>query len=93
MENPIPEDAYAIRPVRIVKNELRMYEPYIVSCLMWWNRCRAMGMLDTSRESYALIDVLDENGDIVGEFGVNHKGFNYLRRKIGFKVDYEQVYP
>jgi len=88
-------DAFALRPVRAVDNGFRHYtattfpnnpwsgcETYLLR-LMYFG---ALGVEDTS----LVIDVLNIDGDILQDFTVSRKGFEYLRRQLGFRVEPEE---
>lgn len=81
--------SHALRPVRIVKDELRNFtgttfpnDPF-QGCGLVLRRLEAFGMIaDANADQW--IDVLDETGDIIHEVPVTAKGFNYLRRTLKF---------
>lgn len=90
----IPKSAHALRPVRIVKEELVNYSgttfpnnPY-AGCEMMLRRCEAFGHVWPLPEDQSLpdlfIDVLDAQGDILLEVPISKKGFEYLRSKLRF---------
>jgi hypothetical protein len=85
----VEPNAYALRPVRIVNGQLREYEAVTFpggpwrGCAMWLRRCWALGYLG---ENYAVVDVLDRQGDIIQDFGLNRRGFKYLQRQLKFRV-------
>lgn len=86
----LDQEAFAIRPVRVVSGQLREYEAVTFpdnpwqGCEMWLRRCRAFGYL--AGGEYAVIDILSANGDIIQDFQVSKDGFNYLRDKLKFRV-------
>jgi hypothetical protein len=81
--------AYALRPVRIVGDEFRVYEAVTFQdnpwqgCELYLRRCKSMGMIGGD---YATIDVLNEAGDIIQDYQVCRAGFRYLRGQLKFKV-------
>lgn len=90
-------DAFALRPVRVLKNgSIRYYEgttfpgnPWS-GCEMYLRRLMffgALGVEDTS----IVIDVLNEEGDILQDFTVSTRGFEYLRRQLGFRVEHSNL--
>jgi len=86
---PLDKDAFALRPVRMLvkKNEFRHYEAITFpnpfeTCSMYLRRC---DLKDDG--SNLLIDILDKNGNIIQEYPITRKGFNYLRRSLKFKVE------
>ena len=82
------EAAYALRPVRITRGELREYEAItfpanpIAGCHLYLRRCGGELRDDGS---HCLIDVLDASGDVVQDFPVTRRGFEYLRRALKFR--------
>jgi len=89
---PLDKNAFALRPARMLvkKNEFRHYEATTFpanpfnGCSMYLRRCFGDLKEDDSNLS---IDVLDENGDIIQEYPITRKGFNYLRMVLKFKVE------
>ena len=89
---PLDKKAFALRPVRMLinKNDFRYYEATTFpanpfnGCSMYLRRCFGDLKEDDSNLS---IDVLDENGDIIQEYPITRKGFNYLRMVLKFKVE------
>jgi len=81
--------AYALRPVRIVAGESRVYEAVTFpdnawqGCELYLRRCKSMGMIGGD---YATIDILNEAGDIIQDCQVSRAGFQYLRSQLKFKV-------
>lgn len=86
--------AVALRPVRIVGGVLRVYEgttfprgPF-VGCETAIRRLSATGGLADGEDCrYAVLDVLDEEGDVIQDFALTKSGFNYLRRQWRFQVE------
>lgn len=87
----LSSEAVAIRPVRIVADELREYEAITFpqnpwqGCEIYLRRCAAFGFLNAS-EQYAVIDILNNDGDIIQDFSVNRSGFKFLKSKLKFRV-------
>lgn len=49
---------------------------------------RAVGALTDAEDCYGMLDVLDENGDIVQDFGVrDSRSFQWLKRKLHLRVE------
>lgn len=76
--------------MNVTKNEFIYYEattfprnPYS-GCEMYLRRCAAFGYLERD-EGNLIIDVLNADGDIVQDFPINRKGFEYLRREFKFR--------
>lgn len=91
-ERKLVLDAVALRPVRldVKRDTIIFYEattfprnPW-AGCELYLRRCRAFGFLEND-DARLLIDVLNADGDIVQDFPVNRKGFEYLRRTLKFK--------
>ena len=85
------EGSVALRPMRLIGDELREYtattfpaDPW-AGCNMCLRHLSAFGMVQEGSD--LLIDVLDENWDIIQDVGVTREGFEYLRRKLKFKVE------
>lgn len=84
-------DAVALRPVRVMGEEMRLYTATTFpdgpwrGCELTLRRCMAFGYL--VEESDLIIDVLDENGDIIQDYSVSRDGFEYLRRVLQFRVE------
>jgi hypothetical protein len=81
--------AHALRPARIVRDELRHFtgitfpgDPY-EGCA---RTLRILQLVDGIADGYATqwVDVLAENGDILHEVPVSINGFEYLRRTLKF---------
>lgn len=81
--------AHALRPARIVRDELRHFtgttfpgDPY-EGCA---RTLRLLQLVDGIADGDASqwVDVLAENGDILHEVPVTIKGFEYLRRTLKF---------
>jgi hypothetical protein len=93
MKVDLHPDAFALRPVRFLprENKIRFYTGVTfpgsewVGCELQLRRCKAFGYL--VEDSDVMIDVLNENGDIIQEFPISKKGFEYLREKLKFRVD------
>lgn len=89
-------DAYALRPVRVVGDAIRTYTAVTFEpdpwrgCAQMINRCRSLGWLgDADRNVARGVDILNSDGDIVQEFSISRRGFEYLRRTLKFRVDSE----
>ena len=89
-------DAFALRPLRIFEesDKLVHYEattfprnPW-AGCELWLRRVDALFGLGKDGDGPIGplgVDALAENGDILQTFGVNRKGFEYLRGKLRFR--------
>lgn len=88
----LSRDAVALRPVRMnrKRNTFTYYEGTTFprdpfgGCSLYLRRCDAFGYL-VRDEGDLLIDVLNADGDIVQDFPVSRKGFEYLRRSLKFR--------
>jgi len=88
-------EAYALRPVRALKDGFRYYEATTFpenpwqGCEVYLRRLAFLGHLreDEEEGQEIVIDVLNANGDIIQDFPVSKQGFNLLRRWLKFKVD------
>ena len=87
------ENAHALRPVRamVKDNRFRVYtattfKTPFKGCHLTLRRCDAFGYLKEEGANLVL-DVLDKNGDIIQDFPLTKKGFEYLRRVLRFKVE------
>lgn len=84
----LPEDAFALRPVRIIADELREYDAITFpgnprgGCSMYLRRCQGQ-LLDD--DSDCMIDVINKDWDIIAEYPITTKGFEYLRRTLKFR--------
>jgi hypothetical protein len=85
-----------MRIVRFLPNdEARMYEPVeftgrdpSASCDMYYRRCETFGGVVTESVSAdGICDLLDVNGDIVGDFYLNKKGLKYLYSALDTRVE------
>ena len=95
---PLDKKAFALRPVRVLvaKNEFRNYQSITFpgntfqGCELYLRRC-----FDELKDdgSHLMIDILDINGDIIQEYSITKKGFNYLRRVLKFKIDEKMRMP
>lgn len=91
----LDKSAHALRPVRMreKQNDFVYYTGTTFpdgpwqGCELYLRRCCAFGYLKD--EGTLTIDVLNENGDIVQEFPITRKGFEYLRRVLKFRVEKE----
>lgn len=96
MSSAIPQEAFALRPVRMLEKEntIREYSATTfpkdprAGCEIWLRRCRALGFLKRD-EGETCIDILNEQGDILDTVPINRRGFNYLRGKLKFVVEGE----
>lgn len=90
----LPIDSYALRPVRVdEKHDCFVFYEAVTfpennrrdTCAMYLRRARICGRLDLDTSNYQ-IDILNENGDQVKEFAVEHRAFRYLIEKLKLKV-------
>lgn len=57
-------------------------------CEHWIRTLRKLGLIaKTEEDEYAQLDVLAENGDIVQDFPLTKKGFQYTYRKLHLRVE------
>ena len=88
------KDAFAMRPSRIVGNELRHYQSWTWDkkpfnmIRMWLNRMR---IYHEPPRPDIMIDILNENNDIIQEVTLSKKQFEYLRGKMKFKLDNQSI--
>jgi hypothetical protein len=95
----------AIRPLRILPktDELILYwaitfpkNPY-QGVETYLRRLRAFGFSSCVENAEPLgdlgLDILDEDGDILHTFDVTRRGFEYLRKKLKFRVDRDEREP
>lgn len=94
-------DAVALRPVRIIRTKGRdaVIRHYTATtfpenpwggCNLYLRRCRLFGGLSDA-DTDLLLDVLNEAEDIIQDYNLTRKGFEYLRKKLGFVVDPDPV--
>lgn len=93
---PLAPSAAGLRPVRLRgEKDLTLYTPTFFT-KRWAGteltlaRMNCFGMFDNPHPDL-MLDVLDENGDIVQDFAINRKGFEYLRRILRFRLDHEAM--
>lgn len=88
----LPPTAHALRPVRVVGDEAVHYTGTTfpdcprAGCERMLRMADVTGGLGRAGEKLAdlWVDVLDENGDILQEWPVDRKCFEYLRGKLRF---------
>lgn len=91
----IPEDAYALRPVRLLRNgQLRLYEAVTFLndqpsgvCVMYYRRCEIFGGVAKEGDQVGMCDVLDKEGSIIADFPLNRKGLSWLCKTLGTRID------
>lgn len=91
----ISEDSFAIRPIRILADELRVYTaltaPEGKIALEWCrsilNRISIKGAGDIYEKDHCLIDLLNKDGDIVDDYVISERAFNYARVQLKFKQE------
>lgn len=81
--------AHALRPARIVRDELRHFTGTTFPSDPYEGCARTLRLLElvngiADGTAAQWIDVLAENGDILHEVPVTTKGFDYLRRTLKF---------
>ncbi|MFA5630315.1 MAG: hypothetical protein WC997_02285 [Porticoccaceae bacterium] len=98
-KNIIPDEAVGFQVQRIMRErevELRAYTPIqftterpAQSCRLYYTRCRVFsGVHEGSAETSAgICDVLDKDGDIIGDFLLNRKGIKWLIKALGATVE------
>jgi hypothetical protein len=91
----VPPEAHALTLFRILPNgECRTYSattfpraPY-QGCERMVRMARAVGAISESGESYGLLEVLDENGDILADFDIPTAAeFAWLKKKLNIVVE------
>lgn len=88
--------AHALTVFRIVKGEGRAYtattfpqDPW-QGCERFVRMARKVGWLCPPSESYAVLDVLNEDGDIVQDFGIRDaRAFQQIKRRLDLRVEAE----
>ena len=86
----VPE-AYALRLCRTLKDRFRLYDPVTfpkdphAGCDTYLRRCKAFGYVID--DSPFVVDILDENNDIVQDYCLTRKGFNWLKRVLDTRVE------
>lgn len=88
-EEAIQATAHALRPARLVHDELRHFTGTTFPSNAYAGCVRTLRLLElvkgiADRDALQWIDVLAENGDILHEVPVTTKGFEYLRRTLKF---------
>jgi hypothetical protein len=99
MSEILHPEAYGLQPVRIIRDELRVYEAVTFpKATTRWSGCerqlrilRATGGLKDDG-SHCLLDVLNEDGDIVQDIRITLAAFNYLRRTWKFRRIRDEQY-
>jgi len=81
--------AHALRPARIVREELRHFTGITFPGAPYEGCARTLRLLQlvdgiADGDASQWVDVLAENGDILHEVPVTIKGFEYLRRTLKF---------
>ena len=94
MDWTLPDSASAFRPVRPIGDRLRAYTVAEGSWRLLNHTLRmahACGFVEpATRDSYALLDVLDDGNDIVAGYGVPHaRAWRWWYRKLGCRIDRE----
>lgn len=90
----IPKEAHALRPVRFMPDDqLREYTGTTFpngpwkGCSMYARRCAAFGGVAAGEaDATGVCDILDAEGDIIGDFWLNDKGLRYLYRALDLRV-------
>lgn len=82
--------AFAIRPARIIRNELRIYSattfpenPY-AGCHQILRMCESFGYLKDDGAD-CVLDILDDEEYIIQDFPLTRNGFDFLRTKLKFR--------
>lgn len=88
----VHEEAYVMRPVRVVGEHLRVYAgtyfpkednpPGVIN--MHLRRMLGGVTQHGAEDEYATLDILDKDGDIIQDFAITKGGFEYLRRVLKF---------
>jgi len=88
--------AHALRPVRMRGDDLVHYSATtfpkdpLRGCLLTLRRLEAFGHLagvPGDKLENLWVDVLDAKGDILQEWPITRKGFEYLRRTLRFVIE------
>jgi hypothetical protein len=92
----VARDAHALSMFRILRDGTgRQYtattfprDP-LEGCEHFIRTGRALGFLsDDAGSAYGVLDVLNENGDVVQDFGVRDaKAFQWIKRKLNLRVE------
>lgn len=91
---PIPEEAFALHPVRIIGGKLREYTAFCapegMEPLTWvksvLNRISICGAGKQYENDNVMFDILNEDGDIIGEYILSKSAFEYAREQLKFKL-------
>ena len=91
----MPDDAYALRPVRFLpKDKLRYYWAITFprgpkdGCCIYYRRCAVFGgVANGESDAAGICDVLDENHNIIADFWLTRKGLEYLIRTLKCRVE------
>ena len=96
----LTETAHALTVFRALPQGGRAYtattfpsDPW-QGCEHFIRKCRALGYLTdrVAAASYAVLDVLDENGDIVQDYGIpDAAAFQWIKRKLDLRVEAEDA--
>ena len=66
-------------------------DPY-AGCERFIRTCRVLGYIVPDGSHYAVLDVLDDTGDIVQDFLIRDAdAFRYIKRKLGLRVEAEKA--
>lgn len=94
MKVDLDKRAVALRPVRVMvkQDTFRYYEATTFPKAPWSGCHRMLRKLAviggiSSEATDLVLDILDEEGDVIQDFNLTKKGFEYLRRTLKFKVD------
>lgn len=92
MHEKLHPNAYAIRPTRLISaDELRYYDATFFPNDPWGGieiTLRRMWICESDgHDDSLLLDVLNRDGDIIQDYPMSKRGFEYLREKLKFKVD------
>jgi hypothetical protein len=93
----MPDDAYALRPVRFMRNEQLKYYSAVTfpenpraGCDIYRRRCDITGGIAAGQDdATGICDILNERDDIVADFWLNDKGLKFLYSKLNLRVDTE----
>lgn len=94
--NELNPNAYAMRVVRARESGFVVYTgvtfpagPF-TGVNLYLRRCEAFGYLVEESKGKTIgftIDILDKDGDIIQDYPLSFKGFEYLRRTLKFTVE------
>ena len=92
--SPLHPDAVGMSAFRVLKNGTgRQYSAVEFTrgragCERQLRVFRKLGMVDEADDGYAVLDILDADGDIVQDFSVRDaRAWGYIKRVLGLTVE------